>query len=291
MWGAVIGDIIGSAFEHANHRSPFFELFRPDCRFTDDTVCTAAIADILLKHPDFSQINENNASNELRLWCCTYLNRGFGSMFYQWIANAVNRSYGSYGNGALMRISPVALFCVNRGYSREQALEVADLLTRITHDHPQALKAVKLYVGVLYDLLQYKKENHQTMPVEDAKALLAQNLIDFGYPQPETIEKYRVQIDFDVTCETSLLVACTGIFESENFEDVMYKVVSVGGDSDTYAAIAGALAEIIFEIPPHIMDSIKPYFRNYDEDLLIAIMSLYREVEPVKAEEVPGPTE
>lgn len=286
MWGAVIGDIIGSAFEHANHRSPFFELFRTDCRFTDDTVCTAAIADILLRNPDLSKISEDSASNTLRLWCCTYLNRGFGSMFYQWIANAVNRPYGSYGNGSLMRISPVALFCVNRGYSREQALEVADLLTRITHNHPQALKAVKLYVGVLYDLLKYNKDNAQPMLVDDAKTLIAQSLLDMGYPQPQTIDKYRVQIDFDVTAETSLLVACTGIFESESFEDVMYKVVSVGGDSDTYAAIAGAMAEVIFGIPASIKDAVKPYFRSYDEDLLISIESLYRQIEPVELQQV-----
>ena len=123
MWGAIIGDIIGSTFESENNRTPYFELFRKNARFTDDTVCTAAVADILYKN-DWNKNNHEEISDQLRLWCCTYLNRGFGSMFYQWIANAINKPYNSYGNGALMRISPVAKYAVKHNLSIDKALEV-----------------------------------------------------------------------------------------------------------------------------------------------------------------------
>jgi ADP-ribosyl-[dinitrogen reductase] hydrolase len=275
MLGAIIGDIVGSTFESENHRSPFFELFRKNARFTDDTVCTVAIADILEKnYPD--NLNNEVISNSLRLWCCTYLNRGFGSMFYQWIANAVNRPYGSYGNGALMRISPVALFAVSRGLSLEIALDLAQKLTEVTHNHPQALKAVKIYTELLYMFLKYRLENNNFITTEEAKKIIIEKLIEYEYAMPEKIDKYRVTIEFDLTCDTSLGVALAGILETDNFDDVLYQVVSVGGDSDTYAAIAGALAESIYGIPETHLQAIKPYFRPYDEDLLIAIEMLYK---------------
>lgn len=275
MLGAIIGDIVGSTFEAENHRSPFFELFRKDGRFTDDTVCTVAVADILEKcYPD--NMDDDSISNMLRLWCCTYLNRGFGSMFYQWIANAVNRPYGSYGNGALMRVSPVALFAVSRGISKEEALIIANQVTKITHNHEQALKAVAIYTDILYDFLKYRVDNGQSIPYVAAKEQIVEKLIKYGYALPETINKYRVTIEFDLTCDTSLSIALAAILETDNFDDVLYQVVSVGGDSDTYAAIAGAVAEAIYGIPEGHMDAIKPYFKAYDEDLIIAISMLYR---------------
>lgn len=273
MFGAVIGDIVGSTFEAENHRSPYFELFRRNARFTDDTVCTAAIADILMKHyPNFTS---DNISNELRLWCCTYLNRGFGSMFYQWIANAVNRPYDSYGNGALMRISPVALFAVGKGLSKEEALDIANQMTIITHNADQATKAVKFYIDLLYDLLNYQIIMKKKMPLNDAKDLILEKLKEYDYEIPEKIEKYRVKIDFDLTCDTSLSVALAGILQTETFDDVLYQVISVGGDSDTYAAIAGAIAEAIYGISNENLNAIKPYFKAYDEDLIIALETLY----------------
>lgn len=274
MWGAVIGDIIGSTFEHANHRSPFFELFRKDARFTDDTVCTAAIADIINKHyPD--NMDSVELSHQLRLWCCTYFNRGYGSMFYQWIANGINAPYNSYGNGALMRISPVALFSVNKGLLKEDALKIAEAVTSVTHNHPDAIRAVSCYTSILYDLLTYKKNNNAYISSDNAKQIIAETLHTYEYDFPKKVEEYRVQLEFDLTCTTSLLVAAAAIFETDNFDDVMYQVVSVGGDSDTYAAIAGALAEAIYGIPQAHMESIKVYFRDYDNDILTAINNIY----------------
>ena len=271
MWGAIIGDIIGSTFEAENNRSPYFELFRKNARFTDDTVCTAAVADILYKN-DWSKENHEEISDQLRLWCCTYLNRGFGSMFYQWIANAVNRPYNSYGNGALMRISPVAKYAIKHKISKEDAIAIAIKITNVTHNHEDAILAVKIYIEMLYDLL-----NEKDKTLDEKKLMLLTILKKYNYTEPKKILEYRVNVDFDLTCETSLLIAIAGILETDNFEDVFYQVVSAGGDSDTYCAIAGALAEAIYGLDLNYLLNIKPYFRIYDEDILLSLENLYNE--------------
>lgn len=274
MFGAIIGDIVGSTFENENHRSPFFELFRRDARFTDDTVCSTAVAHILEQYyPD--QLTHDNISNSLRLWCCTYLNRGFGSIFHQWISNGVNTPYNSYGNGSLMRISPVAYFSVKNNLSKEEALALANKITIVTHNHPDAVQAVQCYIDILYDLLQYKKINNQYMPLELAKQQIADKMNLYGYEAPLTIKKYRVVLDFDLTAKMSLSVAVAAILETNNFDDVLYQIVSVGGDSDTYAAIAGAIAEALYGVSDTNMKAIQPYFREYDKDILEVFNKLY----------------
>ena len=268
MWGAVIGDIIGSTFEHENLRSPYFELFVQGSRFTDDTVCTGAVAHIL-KTFSLENLSDDVISDELRLWCCAFLNRGFGSLFYQWIGNGVNRPYGSYGNGALMRISPVGLYAVKKGLSKPQSLELAKKITQVTHNHPQALHAVSMYIDILYDLLKNKPD------VETAKALIVNKFDEYKIEQPKKIEQYRINMDFDLTCNHSLGVAFSAILNTSSFDDVMYQVVSAGGDSDTYAAIAGAVAEAMYGVPENYIQKAKTYFRDYDKELLFAIESQY----------------
>lgn len=278
MWSAIVGDIIGSTFEVENHRSPFFELYRSNARFTDDTICTVAVSDILQKMHESPPVAENSPnqylnhdwiSQKMRIWCCTYLTRGFGSMFYQWIANGINRPYYSYGNGALMRISPVAYFGVKNHWDLEKTIQIALEITDITHNHPDARKAVSCYITILHHLLSNKLE------VNQAKVFILETLKSFGYPLPERIEKYRLTLEFDLTCETSLLVACAGIIEASSYEEVFTFVVSAGGDSDTYCAIAGPIAETIWGIDNSHLDSIKPYFRAYDMDLLNVMKSMY----------------
>jgi type I restriction enzyme M protein len=280
MWSAIIGDIIGSTFEVENHRSPFFEFYRKDARFTDDTVCTCAVADILHTMQESPPVEEGSVnqylnhdwlSKKMRIWCCTYLNRGFGSMFYQWIANGVNKPYYSYGNGALMRISPVALFGIKNNWDLDKTIQVALEITDITHNHPEARKAVSCYITILFNLLR----NKDKMELNKAKVFILETLTAFQYPLPDRIEQYRLNLEFDLTCKTSLLVACSGIIEATTYDDVFSLVVSAGGDTDTYCAIAGPIAEAIWGVDEQHLESIKPYFREYDADLLTAIKKLY----------------
>lgn len=278
MWSAIVGDIIGSTFEVENHRSPYFEFFRKDARFTDDTVCTVAVADILQTMQDSPPVAEGSSnkylnhdwiSRKMRVWCCTYLTRGFGSMFYQWIANGINKPYYSYGNGALMRISPVAFYGVKNKWGLEKTIQIALEITDITHNHPESRKAVTCYTTILYNLLT------KDIQSKEAKSYIIDTLKSFSYPLPETIERYRLTNEFDLTCQTSLLVACSGILEAESYDDVFSLVVSAGGDTDTYCAIAGPIAETVWGLDTEHLISIRPYFRSYDIDLLNVMEKLY----------------
>ncbi len=277
MWGAIVGDIIGSTFEVENHRSPYFELFRKDARFTDDTVCTLAVANILIslddmppKESDYTyHLNHNWITQKLRSFCCIYLNRGFGSMFYQWLVSGNNKPYGSFGNGALMRISPVAFYGVKKGWDLKKTTEVALDITNITHNHTHAQRAVSCYVSILFNLIR------NNFIAEEAKELIKNELNAFGYNLPENIEYYRVNLEFDLSCETSLLVACAGIIEATEQDEVFNLVVSVGGDSDTYCAIAGPIAEAIWGLNNQYLDKIDPYFKSYDKEALMIMKKLY----------------
>jgi ADP-ribosylglycohydrolase len=278
MWSAMIGDIIGSTFEVENHRSPFFELFRKDARFTDDTVCTVAVADILNsmssmpeKKSDFTYYLDNDwVSNKMRIWCCSYLNRGFGSMFYQWLTNGINQPYRSYGNGALMRISPVPLYGVKNGWDIKKTKEIALDITNITHNHKDAKNAITCYVDILYCLLKDR------FTIEKAKEEIIKKLTSYGYEAPKKVEEYRLSLEFDLTCTTSLLVACAGVLEANSYEEVFSWVVSMGGDTDTYCAIAGPIAEAIWGLDSLYLELIKPYFRNYDNELLSVMEEMYK---------------
>ena len=133
MWGAVVGDIAGSRFEGSRGSQKGFEFFHRRCTYTDDTVCTAAIAYII--------VNDGKPASTLQRWCRRHPDRGYGGAFRRWIASPMPRPYGSFGNGAAMRVSPVALLC--RGRSLDDALALSDRVTEITHDHPEGIKGAR----------------------------------------------------------------------------------------------------------------------------------------------------
>ena len=130
MWGAVVGDIAGSRFEGSRGGPKDFDLFHRLCTYTDDSVCTAAVADII--------VNDRKPGTTLQGWCRRHPDRGYGGYFQEWIRSAVPRPYGSFGNGAAMRVSPVALL-YRRG-PLEGALKTSDRVTEVTHDHPEGIK-------------------------------------------------------------------------------------------------------------------------------------------------------
>lgn len=271
MYSAIIGDIIGSTFEIENNRTKFFEFFRKDARFTDDTVCTVAVAYILLKLEEAPQEEKEYKiwlANKLRVFCYPYLNRGFGSLFYQWLANGSVAPYNSYGNGSLMRISPVPLYAVNKGWGLEKTLKIANDITNITHNHLESQQCVKIYVELLFNILKNKWSLEQTR--EQIKKIIKQYLFEV-----KTISDYQVTIDFDVTAKTSLLIAFSAILESESYDDIFQNIVSVGGDTDTYCAIGGPLGEAIFGLNTSYIKEISKYFKDYDLPLLEIMQQLY----------------
>lgn len=276
MLSAIVGDIIGSRFETENHRSIYFQLFDEKCRFTDDTVCTSAIASMLEKIDEspaasdgFNIINQKWAALILKVNCLRNINRGFGSMFYQWVVSGDYGSYGSFGNGALMRISPVPIWGIKNnkelGYIKELALD----FTNLTHNHKRSQKAVLLYVEMLYVLLSEK------LSVKNAKSKIIEILLKYDYEVPKKIEEYRLNFDFDVTCEYCIYVACASILEASSYEEVFHLAVSAGGDSDTICAVAGPIAEAIWGLDKKYIDIIKMFFKEADLNLIEPVIKLY----------------
>lgn len=267
MFGSIIGDIVGSTFEVENHRSKFFELFRKDARFTDDTILTVAISDILIGL-DSVEVQERKTYiyKKLRSWCSIYLNRGFGSLFNQWIISGKNLPYKSYGNNCLVRISPLIIFSKNKKLSLEDTLSIGKEITEVTHDTQEAINCVSCYLEIAYDIVNYNK-NFTDIILEKI------NKYQIGNIKP--IDTLQVSLDYDVTANTSLLVACSCIINSLDFEDCLRNVVSVGGDTDTYCAIAGSLAEIIWGIDNFYIENMNSYFKKQDIELLEVVNNLY----------------
>lgn len=260
MLGAVIGDIVGSTFEVENHRSKYFEFFSPKSRFTDDTVCTYAISKILENQNGNPNFDFNDISNQLRSYCLPYIKRGFGTMFYNWLLSSKNVSYNSFGNGALMRISPVVTYGLKHNISLEEMKQIAKNLTIVTHSHPIALEYVEYYIDILYNSIT----NQENM-VNIIKTLREQNKIE-NYD----IQWYINNNEFDLTCKRSLSIVCKALEVSENFEDCLSNIVSCGGDSDTYCAIAGPIAQSIWltqEEQQNYKEQIKVFFKEYDKDV------------------------
>lgn len=224
MIGAIIGDIVGSRFEFNNTSDYGFALFDVKSSFTDDTVCTVAIADALMSGRDYGE--------SLRLWCNKYPNPmgGYGGGFASWLASDNPQPYNSFGNGAAMRVSPVGWWFDTVGNVSREATKTA----MPTHNHPEGIKgAVATAMAVFLARTVGKREMLAVMreyyPVW-REPLLGQN-------------------KFDETCQNTMPVVFGILNRARDFEDAIRLSVAVGGDSDTIAAIVGGIAEAIWGVP------------------------------------------
>lgn len=222
MFGAAIGDIVGSRFEWDNIKTKDFEFLHAECLFTDDTVCTAAVAEILM--------HEKDPAQTMQAWCRQYPGRGYGGHFAQWIEQDNPRPYASYGNGAAMRVSPAAL--LNRG-DLGAAIQAADRVTMFTHNHAEGVKGARAATHAIWLALNGAAAG-------DIRKTVAR---EYGYDLSATVDAIRPEYGFDETCQGSVPQAVICALESTSFEDAVRNAVSIGGDSDTIAAIAGAIGE------------------------------------------------
>jgi len=232
MYGAVIGDIVGSIYEFNNLKSKDFPFFDSRCLFTDDTICTIAIADALLGDKDFA--------SSLRRWAGAYPDASYGGMFRSWVRRPNMPPYNSYGNGAAMRISPVSLYAG----SLDEALELAFKATAVTHNHPEGVRgacATTLAIRLAMTGLS-------TRDIRDAVTL------KYGYDLRRSVEAIRENYQFNETSQETVPEALTCALEASDYEDAIRNAISIGGDSDTVAAIAGGLAEALFGIPDQILE-------------------------------------
>ena len=247
MLGALAGDIIGSRFEWANYKSKDFDLFTEASRFTDDTVHTVALAESLLDGRPYGEL--------LRAAYRLFPDAGYGGRFRAWAIGEENRPYGSYGNGSAMRVSPVAWFYDDL----EAVLEGAWRSAVVTHDHPEGIKGAQaVAAGIFLGRSGIGKEEIRTF-VEER----------FGYDLSASLDSIRPGYTFDATCQGSVPEAFIAFFEGEDFEDTLRNAVSLGGDSDTLACIAGSLAEGFYGAVPEAIAG--EVWRRLDERLAAVV--------------------
>lgn len=242
MLGAIIGDIIGSQFEFNNHKSKKFDLFSDKCTFTDDTVCTIATMEWLLECD--STGDATDYTPYLQRWCTKYPGRSYGGHFTSWIKNPV--PYNSYGNGAGMRVSPVGKF-----FSRkEDVMEYARLNAMVSHNHPEGIKGAQAIAMAVY--LADRPNSKETIRTQLTE--------HFGYNLTQKLSYIRLHNGFDETCPVTVPQSLIAFLESAGFEDSIRNAISIGGDSDTIAAMTGAIAEPFYrKIPNKIVSRAKEY--------------------------------
>lgn len=237
MLGAIIGDIAGSRFEFANTNDYNFELFSNLCEYTDDTICTVAIADAIL--------NGKSYKESLVDWCkkYPYPMGGYGGRFSLWIHDPV--PYGSWGNGAAMRVSPVGWLFGREEEIKMQAVETA----MVSHNHQEGLKGAQSVALAVFYLRTLKSKK----PLE--KML-------FELYSKEELLYMPKKNEWCDNCQGCVPLSFNLFLSSESFEDAIRKAVSYGGDSDTVAAIVGSLAEAFYGIPSDFKEKTLSYLPN-----------------------------
>lgn len=248
MLGAIAGDIIGSRFE--GHPSPpkGFTLFHPACRFTDDSVCTLAVADALMSDGDFA--------GSLRAFVRRHPGRGYGGMFIRWASSDDAPAYGSWGNGAPMRTAAVGWLARDEA----EAKELAAAQAAVSHNHPDAMAAAQAVALAIF--LLRRGVAPATVRTRIAEA--------FNYDlRPDTA---LAGGGFDVSAAGTVPPALTAAFEAEDWEGAVRTAICLGGDTDTLACIAGAVAEAIHGLP----DAIAATARAYLTEDLVAVLERFQ---------------
>lgn len=232
MLGSIIGDIVGSVYEFNNYRAKDFEpFFHPKATFTDDTVCTVAVADAL--------INNSCPAQTLKNWGERYWsNGGWGRSFALWLGSESIEPYGSYGNGAAMRVAPAGLLA----RSLEEAQFLSFKVTEVTHNHPEGIRGAAATASAVY----------LAKSGSSAEEIRSHITEEFGYDLSRCVDEIRPGYVFNETCQRTVPEALICALEATNFEDAIRNAISIGGDSDTIAAIAGGVAEARFGISEHI---------------------------------------
>ncbi len=244
MWGAIVGDIVGSRFEWNNIKDKRFALFHGDCRFTDDSVMTVAIARAIMEHRTTGADLGELAIKYMRWFGRMYQHRGYGGGFRDWIWADNPVPYNSYGNGAAMRVSACGFAAANLTEAKKFAYQV----TAVTHNHPEGLKGAESVAVAIFmaragvckdDIRQYINDNYYK--------------IDF------CLDEIRDDYHFDVSCQGSVPQAIAAFLESESFEDAIRNAISIGGDSDTIAAITGSIADAYYGVPQECINRARNY--------------------------------
>lgn len=238
MLGAIAGDIIGSRFELRPIRMRDFTLFHPECRFTDDTVLTVAVAAALLTEQLYDDRRQHYVE-QYHDWFAQYPDAGYGESFYSWADDRKRAPYGSWGNGSAMRVSPIGWVFP----TLEETLAEAKLSAEVTHDHPAGIKGAEAIAAAVF-----------LARTGSTKEQIAEYITDtVGYDVSVPLEEQRKVYRFDVSCSGSVPQAIRCFLESQDFESAARNAVWLGGDTDTLACMAGSIAEAFYGgVPPEL---------------------------------------
>ncbi len=260
MYGAVIGDYVGSRFEFdRGGKTKEFELFAAGDDFTDDSVMTCSIAKGLL------DVDRDASENEVKKELIKamqglgrkYPNAGYGARFIHWLFAENPLPYGSWGNGSAMRVSAAGWLYD----SLERTREVARWSAEISHDHPEGIKGAECTAAVIY-------LGRTGVSKEEIREYVDR---EFGYDLSETMEELRARHEHVESCQDSMPKALKSFFEGDSFEDVIRNAVSLGGDTDTLAAIAGGMAEGFYDIPEWMVKEIRNHLPEEMDGILSQI--------------------
>lgn len=252
MIGAIAGDIAGSTFEFKPTKEIDFPFFPAESRFTDDSVLTLATA--------FSLMTDGDYAGNYRIFGRLYPLAGYGQRFNDWLASDAPQPYNSWGNGSAMRVSPVGFFLD----SEKDVLAEAEKSAAVTHNHPEGIKGAQtVALGVW---LARNGADSQTIRTE-----LSQR---FGYDLSRSTSEIRPRYRFDVSCQGSVPEAIICFLEASDWEDAVRRAVSLGGDADTQACIAGGLAQAAFGPPA---DVVQARVRSILTDHLLTILDDFQE--------------
>ena len=262
MLGAIIGDIVGSIYEFDNIKTKNFNLFTNEMFFTDDTVMTIAIADAIMdggQHENFIQ--------SMKKWGGDYIDKSYGHSFRRWLKSENSEPYNSWGNGSAMRVSPCG-WVAKLNIPFEEGLKLTEDLAKksaeVTHNHPEGIKGAQATAAAIFFMRHGKSKN----AIEEYKNKLKDYIQNkYKYDLNFTLNEIRPSYAFNESCQKTVPQAIVSFLESENFEDAIRNAISIGGDSDTLAAITGSIAEAAYGIPEDIKEKAISYLDSEIKEL------------------------
>ena len=263
MLGAISGDIIGSIYEGNNIKTKNFQLFGANAKFTDDSVMTCATANACCDYLENKDLNyfKQRCIYHMQDLGRKHINAGYGGTFIYWLITDNPHPYNSYGNGSAMRVSPVAYIAD----TLEEAEVLAEISASVSHNHPLGIQGAKAVASAIWLLRDGRDKS-------EIKKYIEKKYYQLNFKLDDIRSTYK----FDVTCQGSVPQAILAFLDSESFEDTIRNAISIGGDSDTIAAIAGSIAEAYYGIPEHIKSKALTYL---DCDLLKSVDNFYETIQ------------
>lgn len=267
MYGAILGDIIGEPYEWHNLKSKVFPLFGVHADFTDDSVMTIAVAQALMMAGECGSTDDEKVTKDLIIdcmhkWGRMYPNAGYGGRFLQWLKYKDREPYNSWGNGSAMRVSSVGWLYDDLDTVRK----IAGWTAEVTHNHPKGVKGAESVAAAIFLARNGSSK-------EEIKEYVVK---EFGYDLDRTCDEIRPGYKFDVSCQGSVPEAMTAFMEGNDFEDVIRNAISLGGDSDTLAAIAGSIAEAYYGVPDELKRRCEQILTKELKEVVLEFADLYQ---------------